>query len=52
MVTHELDSLFAIADDCLYLDPETKTAIARGSPRDLQKHSEHAQVREFLNTRS
>ena len=52
MVTHELDSLFAIADDCLYLDSETKTAIARGSPRDLQKHSEHAQVREFLNTRS
>ena len=49
MVTHELDSLFAIADDCLYLDPESKTAIARGAPRDLQKHSEHAQVREFLN---
>ncbi|TDT43985.1 phospholipid/cholesterol/gamma-HCH transport system ATP-binding protein [Halospina denitrificans] len=51
MVTHELESLFAIADDSLYLDPETKTAIARGAPRDLQKQSEHDQVREFLNTR-
>jgi len=52
LVTHELDSLFAIADDCLYLDPETKTAIAQGSPRDLQTGSEHAQVREFLNPRA
>ena len=52
MVTHELDSLFAIADDCLYLDPETKTAIAQGAPRDLQLNSEHSQVREFLNTRA
>lgn len=51
MVTHELDSLFAIADDSLYLDPETRTAIARGAPRDLQTQSEHPQVREFLSTR-
>ena len=51
MVTHELESLFAIADDCLYLDPESTTAIGLGAPRALQRHSEYAQVREFLSTR-
>ncbi len=52
MVTHELESLFAIADDCLYLDPESKTAIGLDSPRVLQRDSEHAQVREFLGVRA
>ena len=52
MVTHELESLFAIADDSLYLDPETKTAIARGAPRDLQANNDYERVREFLSIQS
>ncbi|TVP52390.1 MAG: ATP-binding cassette domain-containing protein, partial [Halomonadaceae bacterium] len=42
LVTHELESLFAIADDSLFLDPETRTAIGQGAPADLRDHSEHA----------
>src|SRR3954447_25345426 len=32
IVSHELPSLFAIADDGVFLDAETRTAIAHGSP--------------------
>lgn len=49
MVTHELDSLMSIADDSLFLDAETRTAIARGNPRHLRQHSPSATVRAFLS---
>lgn len=48
LVTHELESLFVIADDSLYLDPETRTAIAQGPPATLRDSSEHPRVRAFL----
>jgi phospholipid/cholesterol/gamma-HCH transport system ATP-binding protein len=48
VVTHELASIFAIGDDCVFLDPETRTMIASGSPRDLLEHSKDPRVREFL----
>lgn len=48
IVTHELASIFAIADDCVFLDSETRTAIAHGDPRDLRDHSDIAKLREFL----
>jgi phospholipid/cholesterol/gamma-HCH transport system ATP-binding protein len=48
VVTHELASIFAIGDDCLFLDPETRTGIARGAPRDLLAHSTDPKVRRFL----
>jgi phospholipid/cholesterol/gamma-HCH transport system ATP-binding protein len=35
MVTHELPQIFATADACVFLDAETKTQLAAGSPRDL-----------------
>ncbi len=35
VVTHELASLFAIADTALYLDAETRTMAALGAPKDL-----------------
>ncbi|MEM7026199.1 MAG: ATP-binding cassette domain-containing protein, partial [Pseudomonadota bacterium] len=35
MVTHELPSIFAIADGAVYLDAETKTMLATGNPKDL-----------------
>ena len=35
IVSHELRSLFAIADDGVFLDAQTHTAIAHGAPRDI-----------------
>jgi phospholipid/cholesterol/gamma-HCH transport system ATP-binding protein len=49
VVTHELASIFAIADDSVFLDSETRTAIAWGPPKTLRQHCEHALVRDFLN---
>lgn len=48
VVTHELASIFAIADDSIFLDAEQRTAIARGSPRNLLRDCPNAKVREFL----
>ncbi|MEQ8660165.1 MAG: ATP-binding cassette domain-containing protein [Gammaproteobacteria bacterium] len=48
LVTHELDSIFAIADDAILLDAEAGTLIARGNPRALREHSEDPRVRRFL----
>jgi phospholipid/cholesterol/gamma-HCH transport system ATP-binding protein len=48
MVTHELPSIFAIADNSVFLDAETKTAIAWGNPRELAKNCPEAKVRAFL----
>lgn len=49
IVTHELASIFAIADDAVFLDAESRTAIAHGNPRDLIDHAESPKVREFLH---
>ena len=51
MVTHELDSIFAVADACVFLDAETRTAIAWGAPAVLRDTCDHPTVRAFL-TRS
>lgn len=47
VVSHELDSIFTIADRVLMLDPSEQTAIALGPPRSLVKEGD-ARVREFL----
>ncbi|WP_457420068.1 ABC transporter ATP-binding protein [Roseateles sp. P5_E7] len=47
LVTHELDSLFAVADRVLFLDVEAHTATALGPPAELRDHGP-APVREFL----
>ena len=49
VVTHELASIFTIANNCVFLDPESRTQIATGNPLWLRDHSENATVREFLN---
>jgi phospholipid/cholesterol/gamma-HCH transport system ATP-binding protein len=49
MVSHELPSLFGICDDGIFLDAESKTAIARGSPRQLRDTSDHPTVRAFMH---
>ncbi len=48
IVTHELASIFAIADDSIFLDADTKTMIAHGDPRVLRDHSSDPKVRNFL----
>jgi phospholipid/cholesterol/gamma-HCH transport system ATP-binding protein len=48
VVTHELQSIYAIADRCVMLDARTKTMIAEGKPADLRDHSEDPYVRQFF----
>ena len=49
IVTHELDSVFSIADRIIMLDKASKSIIADGDPRDLRKNSPNEWVRSFLN---
>jgi phospholipid/cholesterol/gamma-HCH transport system ATP-binding protein len=49
MVTHELASIFAVADRCVMLDKQEQRLIATGSPAELREHSEHPAVRAFFN---
>ena len=48
VVTHELASIFLIADDSIFLDGETRTMRAQGNPKELLKHSPDAKLRAFL----
>jgi len=49
IVTHELDSIFAIADRSVFLDPDTHTMLAVGPPAELRDHSPDSKIRQFLN---
>src|SRR5262245_29809040 len=49
VVTHELQSIFAIADRAIMLDPVSRTIIAEGKPADLRDHSTDARVRQLFN---
>ena len=48
VVTHELSSIFAIGDDSVFLDADSRTIIASGSPRELLARATDPRVREFL----
>jgi phospholipid/cholesterol/gamma-HCH transport system ATP-binding protein len=48
VVTHELASIFAIADNSVFLDPETRTMLATGNPRRLLEESEDPKIQNFL----
>jgi phospholipid/cholesterol/gamma-HCH transport system ATP-binding protein len=48
VVTHELASIFAIGDNSIFLDSESRTIIAQGNPTSLRAESENPKVREFL----
>jgi phospholipid/cholesterol/gamma-HCH transport system ATP-binding protein len=48
VVTHELASIFMIADDSIFLDADTKTVRVQGNPKELLKHSTDAKLRAFL----
>jgi phospholipid/cholesterol/gamma-HCH transport system ATP-binding protein len=49
IVTHELDSIFAVADRSVYLDPDTHTMLAIGPPAELRDNSPDPKIRQFLN---
>ncbi|SEP56790.1 phospholipid/cholesterol/gamma-HCH transport system ATP-binding protein [Ectothiorhodospira magna] len=49
VVTHELPSIFTIADRVIMLDKETQGILAEGDPAQLRDHSEHPWVRRFFN---
>lgn len=51
VVTHDLDSIFRIADRALFLDIREKTMTALGPPAALRDHPPSDEVRRFL-TRS
>ena len=48
VVTHELASIFTIADSSVFLDAETKTMLDMGPPKILLTDSKNEKVRAFL----
>jgi phospholipid/cholesterol/gamma-HCH transport system ATP-binding protein len=49
IVTHELASIYKIADRVIMLDGRTQTIIAEGRPADLRENSPDPWVRRFFN---
>lgn len=49
VVSHELDSIFGVADRVMMLDKAARGMIALGDPRTLAVESADPRVREFLN---
>jgi phospholipid/cholesterol/gamma-HCH transport system ATP-binding protein len=48
IVTHELPSIFAIANNAVFLDTHTRTVAATGNPRQMLESSSNAEVIRFL----
>jgi len=48
IVTHELASIFAIGNNSVFLDTESKTMIAAGDPKDMLANSKDPRVVQFL----
>ena len=48
VVTHELASIFTIGNNSVFLDPDTKTQLAAGDPKELRDHHPNFVVRNFL----
>lgn len=49
IVTHELPSIFTIAERVIMLDKATKGVVATGNPHDLKENSTVPLVRKFFN---
>jgi phospholipid/cholesterol/gamma-HCH transport system ATP-binding protein len=49
VVTHELPSIFTIADRVIMLDKQTKGIVAMGKPQELRDHSDNPGVRQFFS---
>jgi phospholipid/cholesterol/gamma-HCH transport system ATP-binding protein len=48
LVTHELDSIFRLADDGIFLDGERERVIGAGSPREMLAASREQKILDFL----
>lgn len=48
VVTHELGSIFRIADRAVFLNAQARTMTAWGPPEQLRREAEDPAVREFL----
>jgi phospholipid/cholesterol/gamma-HCH transport system ATP-binding protein len=48
VVTHELPSIFAIGNNSIFLDTESRTMIAQGDPHKMLAETEVGRVKEFL----
>jgi phospholipid/cholesterol/gamma-HCH transport system ATP-binding protein len=48
VVTHELASIFAIGNNAVFLDTDSKTQLATGDPRELRDNHPDYNVRNFL----
>jgi phospholipid/cholesterol/gamma-HCH transport system ATP-binding protein len=49
VITHELPSIFTIADRCIMLDKDARGIIAEGKPAELRERSRNPRVRHFFN---
>jgi phospholipid/cholesterol/gamma-HCH transport system ATP-binding protein len=49
VVTHELPSIFTIADRIIMLDKQAKGIVAEGNPRELRDGSDNPLVRRFFS---
>ena len=49
VVTHDLDSIFTIGSNAIFLDPKTKSITAEGNPMELLKNTDNPTLREFLS---
>lgn len=49
IVTHELRSIFSVAQRVIMLDKQTRGIIAEGDPRDLRDNSTNRLVKDFFN---
>ena len=49
IVTHELASIFAIGNNAVFLDAQTRTMLATGNPKTLRDESPDPGIRQFLN---
>ena len=52
IVSHELDSIFSIADRVILLEREAKGIIAEGNPHELLRTNRDPRVQEFLQRRA
>jgi phospholipid/cholesterol/gamma-HCH transport system ATP-binding protein len=49
IVTHELPSIYKVADRVIMLDKRVKTIVATGKPSELRDRSDNPWVRQFFN---
>jgi len=49
LVTHELPSIFAVADRVIMVDKQAQTIVAEGKPQELRDRSDSPTVRQFFH---